>query len=155
MEPFEVLVEMLRSGNHETIGGPPQLAKVYRHMNTQFFGVSWPDRRGSTTFIGRELLDYEQLDVPVLDPDEPTTLPRQARVDLTLQLASLDDLLAPALEELETATVSDLTMWSHDHGYRVSHETITAWVADAERRDLLRRAGEAFALAAPPAEAAE
>jgi len=71
MEPFEVLVEIIREGRWDTIGGAPQLAKVYRHMNTQFFAVRWPDAQGQLTYGGRPILDYEEFDVPVLDPDEP------------------------------------------------------------------------------------
>ncbi len=37
MEPFDVITQLLREGKHHTIGGAPQVVKVYRHMNTQMF----------------------------------------------------------------------------------------------------------------------
>ena len=71
MEPWEVLIEMLRSQDYQTIGGPPQLAKVYRYMDTRTFAVRWPDADGSVTLMGRRLLDREVTHAPVIDPDEP------------------------------------------------------------------------------------
>lgn len=41
MEPFEVVRDVLREGRFDSVGGAPQLAKVYRHMNTQFFAIEW------------------------------------------------------------------------------------------------------------------
>jgi hypothetical protein len=71
MEPWEVLIDLLRSGQYPTIGGPPQLAKVYRYMNTCIFAVRWPDGDGQVTLTGRELLGGEVTDAPVIDPDTP------------------------------------------------------------------------------------
>jgi len=72
MEPWEILIEMLRAGTHPTIGGPPQLAKVYRYMDTRTFAVRWPDKdSGDLTLMGRRLLGNESTDAPVIDPDEP------------------------------------------------------------------------------------
>ena len=48
MEPFEVLRDMIRSGEHQTVGGPPQLVKVYEHMNTLPFVVRWPTTKNLT-----------------------------------------------------------------------------------------------------------
>ena len=74
MEPFEVLVEMIRDREYESIGGPPQVMKVYRHMNCMPVNVYWPDRaKGSPTYLGRRLLNYEVNSFPVLDPDTLTT----------------------------------------------------------------------------------
>jgi len=70
MEPWEVLLTMLRSGEHPTIGGPPQLAKVYRSMNSTVFSVLWPDADGQPTLLGRTLLHYEKTEAPRVDPDE-------------------------------------------------------------------------------------
>jgi hypothetical protein len=72
MEPWEVLVELIRAGEHPTVGGPPQLAKVYRSMNSVVFSVMWPDRSGTPTLLGRQLLGYESTDAPMLDPDSPS-----------------------------------------------------------------------------------
>lgn len=69
MEPWEVLIELIRAGEHPTVGGAPQLAKVYRSMNSVVFSVMWPDRNGSPTLLGRRLLGYETTDAPMFDPD--------------------------------------------------------------------------------------
>lgn len=70
-EPFEVIRDMLRASKHEdTIGGPPQLVKVYQHMTSRPIGVIW---EGSKTLLGRKLLEYEDCDFWFLDPDKLTT----------------------------------------------------------------------------------
>ncbi len=75
MEPFEVLVGMVRDKVDIAIGGPPQLAKVYRHMNAMPYNVYWPTREeGRITFFGRPLLTYERNSYLVLDPDTLETI---------------------------------------------------------------------------------
>lgn len=71
MEPFEVIRDMLRtSGNVDSIGGPPQLVKIYQYMNSMTIGVLWPQKEGGNiTFLGRPFLPYENSDVWILDPD--------------------------------------------------------------------------------------
>jgi hypothetical protein len=71
MEPFEVLRDMLHNAKgSDTIGGPPQVVKVYQHMNCQSFGVFWPSKdSGGITLLGRPVLGYEFPDCPVLNPD--------------------------------------------------------------------------------------
>jgi len=71
MEPFEVLRDMIRSEAYPTIGGPPQVAKVYKHLNTQYFAVLWPTSEGKPCLVGRPALPYEAMRVPILDPDRP------------------------------------------------------------------------------------
>lgn len=67
-EPFEVLRDIIIEANHRTIGGPPQLLKIYPHMNAQMFAVYWPSRsQGTLTIGGRDTLDYERTDWPRLD----------------------------------------------------------------------------------------
>jgi len=68
MEPWKILVGFLRSGRYPTIGGPPQLAKIYRYMDTRTFAVRWDSR---ITLMGRRLLSDELTDAPVVDPDNP------------------------------------------------------------------------------------
>lgn len=70
-EPFEVVRDMLRDPNHsETIGGAPQVVKVYQYMRTAPLGVYWPDRAKGTIHIqGRPCLGYEHIDRWILDPD--------------------------------------------------------------------------------------
>jgi hypothetical protein len=153
MEPFEVLVEMLRADRHETIGGPPQLAKIYRHMNAQLFAVTWPSGDGVPTLAGRELLSYEELNVPVLDPDHPTTLPRQAPgPSRTQQMLRTDSLLLPAIEGLGAPATVELLEWSETHTYGFTPEDLAAWLEDAEHRGLVRivEDGRAELVESPP-----
>ncbi len=75
MEPFEALVKLLRNTKPEdTIGGPPQLVKIYRHMNCKPLGVYWPEKISENllknrTLLGRKLFDTEQCDFSFIDPD--------------------------------------------------------------------------------------
>lgn len=71
MEPFEVLRDIIRGGRFPSVGGAPQLVKVYEHMNTLPFALYWPDRAsGKVTALGRPLMEYEVPSWPVLDPDD-------------------------------------------------------------------------------------
>ena len=70
MEPFEVLRDMLREGTFERIGGPPQILKIYQHLNTRPIAVLWPNAESKKVSLGgRALLDYETHDFLTLDPD--------------------------------------------------------------------------------------
>ncbi|WP_146220498.1 hypothetical protein [Geodermatophilus normandii] len=74
MEPLEVLRDLIRSGQHHTIGGAPQVVKIYRHMNSQTFGVLWrehEDGQAVATYGGRPLLDYEKAYYTFIDTDAP------------------------------------------------------------------------------------
>ncbi|EOO70351.1 hypothetical protein IIC_04793 [Bacillus cereus VD021] len=77
MEPFEMVRDLLLNNRgdfgidkHRTIGGAPQIVKVYQHMNTEPVGVYWPNRSGVPTLLGRRLLGYENTDLIYLDPFE-------------------------------------------------------------------------------------
>jgi hypothetical protein len=68
MEPLEVLVDMIESPQYDTIGGPPQLVKVYPYANVLPINVLWP--RENPQFIahfGRPLLGYEGSRYACLD----------------------------------------------------------------------------------------
>ncbi len=102
MEPFEVLRDMIRCGEFAEIGGPPQLAKVYKHLNAQFIGVRWPVPGHQDTPIcvaGRPMLHYERVEVPVIDPDGPfrprypaaPARPLLGEAELTDEEAALED----------------------------------------------------------------
>lgn len=70
MEPFEVLRDILRSGDYPYVGGAPQVVKIYEHMNNISYGVYWPNRTvGRVTLLGRPLLQYEKMERLILDPD--------------------------------------------------------------------------------------
>jgi hypothetical protein len=76
-EPFEVVRDLLREyANREdkTIGGSPQIAKIYQHRNARYIGVNWPRFDGGAVYIaGRPLLGYERPNCWILDPDTLTT----------------------------------------------------------------------------------
>jgi len=71
MEPFEVIRDMLRDPlKDRTIGGAPQLVKIYQYMDSTPLGVYWPDRKANRiTLLGRPILAYENFDHWILDPD--------------------------------------------------------------------------------------
>jgi hypothetical protein len=73
MAPAEAFLEILTSKQFTEIGGAPQVAKVYQHMNQTDFGVYWPpDVPQDEQYIylrGRRLRRFEVLDHPwVFDP---------------------------------------------------------------------------------------
>jgi len=87
MEPFEVLRDLIRSGDHDSIGGAPQIAKVYRYLQTQQFAVRWPTSDGVPHVMGRPALDYEDFVAPAIDPDRPEVHARVARETTGVSLA--------------------------------------------------------------------
>jgi hypothetical protein len=76
-EPFEVIRDMLReSSKPETIGGAPQVVKIYQYMQAAPVCVYWPNKEsGSIHLQGRKCLGYENIDRGVLDPDTLQTEP--------------------------------------------------------------------------------
>jgi len=72
MEPFEILLSFIRDGRYRSIGGAPQVVKIYKHMNHLALNVLWPDASGPRTYLGRRLLDYEANRCLTLDPDSLT-----------------------------------------------------------------------------------
>jgi hypothetical protein len=71
-EPFEVIRDMLRApGRSQSIGGAPQIMKVYQYMQVGPLAVYWPNRAAGTAYLrGRPKLGYENLDTWIFDPDE-------------------------------------------------------------------------------------
>ncbi|MGE8146669.1 hypothetical protein ACQKP7_15940 [Pseudomonas frederiksbergensis] len=75
MEPLEVLRDMLRAGTYDLIGGAPQVVKIYKYSSARPFAVFWPNKEsGNISLSGRPLLDYEQSQYGVLDPDTMITV---------------------------------------------------------------------------------
>jgi hypothetical protein len=75
MEPLEVLIDMLKDGGFDKIGGAPQIMKVYKYSSTRPFAVFWPDRAsGNVSLNGRPLLDYERSGYHIYDPDTFETI---------------------------------------------------------------------------------
>ncbi|MCP9820659.1 hypothetical protein KBZ18_14320 [Synechococcus sp. Cruz-9H2] len=70
MEPFEALRDIIRENLDHTIGGAPQMVKVYRYLNYAPVGVNWPtEREANIALFGRYLLPYEKCRYGILDPD--------------------------------------------------------------------------------------
>jgi hypothetical protein len=70
MEPFKVLLKMLRNNDCSTIGGAIQIAKIYPPGITEFFGVMWPSTdEGKKTFLGRDVTFQNNPAVRFIDPD--------------------------------------------------------------------------------------
>lgn len=85
MEPFEVLRDTFREKSGDmacSIGGPPQVVKIYQHMNARPLAVKWTvGDMPRITVLGRALLDYENTDLWILDPDtfKTTRQPRAGK----------------------------------------------------------------------------
>lgn len=70
MEPFTVLRDVIRSNSSPHIGGPIQMAKVYKNLNVLPFGVFWPNKiSGDIAIFGRTILKYEVINKLIIDPD--------------------------------------------------------------------------------------
>lgn len=85
MEPFETVRDMLRDAKHsETIGGPPQVVKIYQYMSSAPLAVFWPDRTSGIVHLqGRPCLGYERIERWVLDPDFLRSEPQPGAPDRT------------------------------------------------------------------------
>ncbi len=74
MEPFQALCKMLRSVDKtDSIGGAPQMIKVYQFQNSAPVGVYWPkmipsNPKQNRTLLGRKMLDFEDTDLWFIDP---------------------------------------------------------------------------------------
>lgn len=75
LEPFEVIRDMLRDPTRShTIGGAPQMMKVYQYMQAGPLAVYSPRRENGRVFLrGRPQLPYERLDNWIFDPDGLTS----------------------------------------------------------------------------------
>ncbi len=59
MEPLSILAEIIDDEAYPTIGGHPQVVKIYKCLKAVPFVV---ERHGTRSLFGRALLDYEQSD---------------------------------------------------------------------------------------------
>ena len=73
MEPLEIIRDIIREGKFSSVGGAPQVGKVYRNLDTRLFVVPWMVGDAITpTLAGRPLLNYETGSRWVsIDPDRP------------------------------------------------------------------------------------
>jgi hypothetical protein len=69
MEPFKVLVELIRNSSYSSIDGAVQLAKIHPPGATEFLGVYWPSTAGKKTFLGKEVSIDHNPAVKFVDPD--------------------------------------------------------------------------------------
>ena len=69
MEPFKVLLEMIRKKEHDSIRGAIQIAKIHPPGITEFFGVMWPSIKGKKTFLGKDVNFDNNPAVKFIDPD--------------------------------------------------------------------------------------
>jgi len=83
MEPFKVLIAMIRDEEHSSIDGAVQIAKIHPPSTTEFLGVYWPSvTGGKKTFLGKDVsLDNNPL-VKYIDPDTGTILDEALPEDL-------------------------------------------------------------------------
>ncbi len=86
MEPLEVLRDMLRSGDFDTIGGAPQVGKVFPYLQSALLPLYWPDSSGEPHVGGRPALPYEVFSTPIIDPEARSAhaaMPEEAADDWT------------------------------------------------------------------------
>lgn len=70
MEPFNVLIKMIRENKFSGIDGAVQLAKIHPPGTTEFLGVYWPFfSNGKKTFLGKEVSVDNNPAVKFIDPD--------------------------------------------------------------------------------------
>jgi hypothetical protein len=69
MEPFQVLLRMIRDDDFDSIDGAIQMAKIYPPGITEFFGVFWPSIAGRKTFLGKDVSFDNNPAVKFIDPD--------------------------------------------------------------------------------------
>ncbi|PAA31756.1 hypothetical protein CJU73_01620 [Pseudomonas fragi] len=79
-EPFEVVRDMLRKVDenrifykNESIGGAPQILKIYEHLSSRYLAVDWnisSQKDGGGIYIcGRKILGYETPSMWILNPE--------------------------------------------------------------------------------------
>lgn len=69
MEPFMVLLKMIRDKDKTHIDGAIQLAKIYPPGETEFFGIVW---NGKKTFLGRDVTQEHNPSIRFIEPDTCT-----------------------------------------------------------------------------------
>lgn len=69
MEPFSVLLNMIRDPRNDSIKGAIQLAKIHPPGISEFYGVYWPSIEGNKTFLGKNVSLDNNPNVKFIDPD--------------------------------------------------------------------------------------
>lgn len=84
MEPFKVLLSMIRNDEYTTIDGAIQIAKIHPPGSTEFFGVLWPSIDGKKTFLGKDVSFENNPAVNFIDPDTATIIGEELPEKLTI-----------------------------------------------------------------------
>lgn len=75
MEPFKVLIDMVRNSTYSSIDGKIQIAKIHPPGTTEFLGVYWPSVcGGKKTFLGKDVNSDNNPVVKYIDPDTGTVV---------------------------------------------------------------------------------
>ena len=101
MEPFEVVRDMLGEQPHaHSIGGAPQIVKVYQYSQAGPLAVYWPRREGGDVYLrGRRRLSYENFDSWIFDPDDLRSYhPKYRPYDHTAESGSDTEVAASIFE---------------------------------------------------------
>ena len=69
MEPFKVLVKMIRSSDYSSIDGAVQMARIHPPGSTEFLGVYWPSIGYKKTYLGKNVSTENSPTVKFVDPD--------------------------------------------------------------------------------------
>lgn len=69
MEPFKVLLSMIREADYDSISGAIQIAKIHPPGSTEFLGVYWPSIKGNKSFLGKDVSFDNNPNVNFIDPD--------------------------------------------------------------------------------------
>ena len=64
MQPFDILMEYINNPAIRSIGGNPQMVKIYPFMNVLPFGFI--DNKNNISYMGRPLTDYETFPFPII-----------------------------------------------------------------------------------------
>ena len=80
MEPFEAMCNLLKKAKpDDTIGGAPQMVKVYQYQNSRPVGIYWPHMTENAfenrTLLGRRMFDFEDTELWFMDPRTLHTYP--------------------------------------------------------------------------------
>lgn len=105
-EPFEVIRDMLdevksdhMKYGHGSIGGAPQVLKIYEHLSSQVLGVRWKNKddcEEHTYISGRRALGYETPDAWVLDPESLITVhPRFSEATTIVEDEATEEEVSP------------------------------------------------------------
>jgi len=85
MEPFKVLIEMIRENTYTSIDGAVQIAKIHPPGTTEFLGVYWPSViGGKKTFLGKNVNTDNNPAVKYIDPDTGTVVDEALPETLTV-----------------------------------------------------------------------